>query len=64
MDEQIYNADAGAAMITDELYLRQIELMKTMLEHGALTPAQYEYSRSELTRKWKTTNSPADLNKP
>ena len=34
-----------------ELYEKEVELLKTFLEHGAITQAQYEKSFRDLTEK-------------
>lgn len=35
----------------DELYEKQMELLKTFLEHGAISQAQYDKSSHDLTVK-------------
>jgi hypothetical protein len=34
-----------------ELYEKQMETMKTLLQHGAITKEQYDYSSAKLTEK-------------
>lgn len=35
----------------EELYHKQMELLKTFLEHGAISQAQYDKSSHDLTEK-------------
>ena len=35
----------------EELYLRQVRLLQTFLEHGAISQAQYDKSFHDLTEK-------------
>lgn len=35
----------------EELYLRQVRLLQTFLEHGAISQAQYDKSVHDLTEK-------------
>ena len=45
-------ADVEDKKITNEdLYRSQMETLKCLLEHKAITKAQYDFSSSELTQK-------------
>ena len=37
----------------EDLYNRQMELLRTFLEHGAISQAQYDKSAGDLTAKMK-----------
>ncbi len=38
-------------LTNEELYNNQVELLKTLLEHNAITQAQYDKSFTDLTEK-------------
>lgn len=40
----------------EELYLRQVRLLQTFLEHGAISQAQYDKSVHDLTEKMGMQN--------
>lgn len=51
-----YDKTGGSADLTPEqkkrrLYDRQVELLKTFLENGAISQAQYDKSYGDLTEK-------------
>jgi len=40
---------------SDELFKKQIAMLRTFLAHGAITEAQYRHSAEELARKMGKT---------
>ena len=40
-----------APLTNEDLYRRQMDMLKSFLEHGAISPKQYHTSADGLTRK-------------
>ncbi len=51
LDITTFNSEQGAKHTNEELYYRQVELLKTFLEKNAISQAQFDKSFSDLTEK-------------
>ena len=51
MNTELKSAQAEPTHTNEELYHKQMELLKTFLEKGALSQAQYDKSAHDLTEK-------------
>lgn len=51
MDTELKSAKAEPTHTSEELYHKQIELLKIFLEKGAISQAQYDKSTHDLTEK-------------
>ncbi len=48
---ELTNIDEGVKHTNEELYYKQVELLKTFLERNAISQAQYDKSFHDLTVK-------------
>ena len=51
MNTELKSAQAEPTHTNEELYHKQMELLKTFLEKGAISQAQYDKSAHDLTEK-------------
>lgn len=51
MNTDLNSAQAEPTHTNEELYYKQMELLKTFLEKGAISQAQYDKSVHDLTEK-------------
>ncbi len=51
LDITTFNSEQDTKHTNEELYYRQVELLKTFLEKNAISQAQFDKSFSDLTEK-------------